>query len=101
MDLPIGSSAIGSKETPRVSDFHTDLVVGSRRFVPFDDDETEARPASDAAPAAREGLPATYRMRAETHYVDDFASRSETGRPAPPAASEPPHADASAERTQR
>jgi ParB/RepB/Spo0J family partition protein len=33
-----------------------------------------------SAPAAREGLPPGYRMRADPHYVDLLASRSSTGR---------------------
>ena len=33
-----------------------------------------------AAPAAREGLPPGYRMRADPHYVDLLASRSSAGR---------------------
>jgi ParB/RepB/Spo0J family partition protein len=31
---------------------------------------------NDLAPRTREGLPASYRMRAETHYVDDLTERS-------------------------
>ncbi len=34
----------------------------------------------NAAPATREGLPPSYRMRADPHYVDLLASRTSTGR---------------------
>jgi hypothetical protein len=40
----------------------------------------ESVEGGQAAPAAREGLPPSYRMRADPHYVDLLASRSSTGR---------------------
>lgn len=44
---------------------------------PYDDDLPEAAIESDAPPrrTEREGLPATYRMRADAHYVDQLMSR--------------------------
>ena len=85
----------------RVSDFDTDLVLGGRRFVPFDEDEDKTPAAPDAVPPAREGLPQSYRMRAEAHYVDELTSRSEAPAPQQRTVSEPAPSDATAERTQR
>ena len=44
-----------------------------------DDDQTDDGLASDR-PAAREGLPSSYRMRADAHYVDWLASGPPGGR---------------------
>lgn len=43
-------------------------------------DRLEAEEPEPAPPAAREGLPPTYRMRADPHYVDLLASRASSGR---------------------
>jgi hypothetical protein len=43
-------------------------------------DRLEAQEPEPAPPAAREGLPPTYRMRADPHYVDLLASRVSSGR---------------------
>jgi hypothetical protein len=73
-----------------VSDFDR-VFLRKAPFVPARDehlddpdiDETPddgAAPEGGPAPAGREGLPPTFRMRADSHYVDLLASRA----PAPP-----------------
>jgi len=42
--------------------------------------ETVEGRGGQSAPPTREGLPPSYRMRAESHYVDLLASRTSTGR---------------------
>jgi hypothetical protein len=66
------------------------------------DDESPARPGSGAGAASREGLPSSYRMRAEDHYVDELLSRPSAAGPDgdPPARAGAP-ADTVAERQQR
>ena len=46
---------------------------------PFAEDDAASAPASTPAPE-REGLPSTYRMRAEDHYVDELPSRRSSPR---------------------
>ena len=40
------------------------------------DPDVDHAPDTEAPPAGREGLPATFRMRADSHYVDLLASRA-------------------------
>jgi len=49
---------------------------------PFADDDADAVDASDAdfQPKEREGLPSSYRMRAEDHYVDELTRRGNIER---------------------
>ena len=46
----------------------------------FEDDEQTDEAASVERPSAREGLPSSYRMRADAHYVDWLASGPPGGR---------------------
>ena len=46
----------------------------------FEDDEQTDESAPAERPAAREGLPSSYRMRADAHYVDWLASGPPGGR---------------------
>lgn len=55
----------------------TSLGIPARVFE--DDDQTDDGLASDR-PAGREGLPSSYRMRADAHYVDWLASGPPGGR---------------------
>jgi hypothetical protein len=54
-----------------------DPLSGARvPFPPVDDDEEDGEPSQPTPPALREGLPAGYRMRHDSHYVDQLLARS-------------------------
>jgi len=65
-----------------VSEFDRGAFLQRRSFVPlrdefFDDSESEQAAAGAAAPAVeREGLPPSFRMRHDAHYVDLITSRT-------------------------
>jgi len=63
-----------------VSDFDR-VFLRKAPFVPTRDEapgdpDVDHRPDGEAPPAGREGLPPTFRMRADAHYVDLLASRA-------------------------
>ena len=51
-----------------------------QKTKPFFDPRSDEEPEPPAPPAAREGLPPSYRMRADPHYVDLLGSRTSSGR---------------------
>ena len=65
-----------------MSDYNPAEVVpatGRAHPQPFAEEDAPPAPASTPA-SAREGLPSTYRMRAEDHYVDELLSRRSSSR---------------------
>ena len=50
----------------------------SESILPSDDVEQPDEHSTDSAPPLREGLPPTYAMRHDRHYVDELSSTSET-----------------------
>ncbi len=63
-----------------MSDFDR-VFLRKAPFVPARDEapgdpDVDHRPDGEAPPAGREGLPPTFRMRADSHYVDLLASRA-------------------------
>lgn len=69
-----------------MSEFNPANVGTTGRTAPdaMPDDPVGAGPAGDLPRRDREGLPSTYRMRADPHYVDLLSAQSERGeRPAP------------------
>ena len=63
-----------------MSDFDR-VFLRKAPFVPARDEasgdpDVDHAPDTEAPPAGREGLPPTFRMRADSHYVDLLASRA-------------------------
>lgn len=66
-------------EVPSVSDIDPSEVTVGRRTTPdkFTSEHSDAAAGAAGLRSEREGLPSTYRMRADAHYVDQLASRRE------------------------
>ncbi len=64
-----------------MSDIEASEPSLGRRGIPerFASDLHDVPPESPTARPAREGLPSTYRMRADTHYVEQLTSRRDRG----------------------
>lgn len=89
-DMPLGADRMNGDDADGDLDDEVDVVVETDADIAADTD------VSDGPPRLREGLPPSYRMRAEPHYVEALVDRSLAAfEAAPPAvAAAPPPAAA-------